>query len=83
MRRQDLAVRPIEPREQQELVADIDPLERLGDVRLEVDPGIRRALVALLGSGRRVGQRRLDPADRAEVERQRYGRVSQSTSGWA
>jgi hypothetical protein len=83
MDHEHVPVRPVEPGQDQELVADPDALQRIEYVGLEVDPGVGRTLVSLLRSGFRVRQRRGDAADLAEVEGQRYGRVSQSISGWA
>ena len=76
-----IALRAIEPGEDEQVVTGLDAMQPVDDVRLEDDPRIGRALVALPGRRRRVGERRLDPADWAEVEGQRYGRVIQSMIG--
>jgi hypothetical protein len=76
-------VGPVEPGEDQELIADPDALQRIEHLGLELDPRVGRTLIALLGSGIRVSQRRADAADFPEVEAQRYGRVIQSISGCA
>jgi hypothetical protein len=82
MDHEHVALRAIEPGEDEELVAGLDALQPVENVRLEGDPRIGCALVALPGRRRRVGERRLDPADCPEVEGQRYGRVIQSMIGW-
>ena len=38
------------------------------DVGVELDPGVGRPLVALLGGGGPIDERRLDPADRSQLE---------------
>jgi hypothetical protein len=81
MHHQHVSIGAIEPGEDQQLVAREDPVETVDDVRLEVEPSLGCPLVALLGRGPRVRQRRFDPADCPNVEGQRYGRVSQSMSG--
>ena len=78
-----VAIGPVKPGQDEELVSGLDALEPLDDVGLEDQPRIGRALVALLGRRLRVRERRGDPADCPDVESQRYGRVSQSMSGWA
>jgi hypothetical protein len=83
MDHEDIPVGTVEPGQDQELVAGLNALQRVEHVGLEADPGIRRTLVALLRSGIRIGQWRADAADFPEIERQRYGRVIQSISGWA
>jgi hypothetical protein len=64
-------LRSVEPGEDEELVAGLDAVHGIEDIGLEDDPRVRRALVTLLRSGRRVRQRRLDPADCPKVEGQR------------
>jgi hypothetical protein len=82
MNHEHVALRPIEPGEDEELIAGLDALQPVEDIRLEDDPRVGGTLVALPGRSRRVCERRLDPADLAEVEGQRYGRVIQSMIGW-
>jgi hypothetical protein len=65
---QHVPIGPVEPGEDQQLVADLDAPQRIEDLRLKADPRIGRSLVTLLGSGIRVSQRRLDTADFSEVE---------------
>ena len=65
---QDVAVAPVEPGEDDHVVARPDPVERLGDLRLEHEPRVRRALVALLGRRGEVRERRLHPPDRPSAE---------------
>jgi hypothetical protein len=77
-----VALGSIEPGEDEHLVARLEALQPVDEVLLEDDPGVGRALVALPGRRRRVGELGLDPADWAEVEGQRYGRVIQSMIGW-
>jgi hypothetical protein len=83
MDRQHVPIGAIEPGEDEQLVARLDAAQPVKDLRLEVEPCVRRALVALLRGGIQVRQRRLDPADCPNVEGQRYGLVSQSMIGWA
>src|SRR5919106_6779403 len=54
---QDVAACTIEPGEDDDLIPYLDAVEGLEHRRLEDEPRARRALVALLGGGRRIGQR--------------------------
>jgi hypothetical protein len=83
MDNEHVPVRTIEPGQDEEVVTGPDALQRFQYVGLESDPGIRRTLIALPGSGLQVSQRRLDPTDCSQLEGQRYGRVIQSMSGCA
>src|SRR5262245_47548062 len=61
-----VAIRPVKPSDDDELVAGRYALQPVRDLRIHFDPGIVRAFIALL---RRVGpilQRRTDQADRTE-----------------
>ena len=62
------AIRLVQPGEEDELVADREMPGGEQDIRRELDPGIRRALVALHRSAAPVDQDRADPADRAQQE---------------
>jgi GGDEF domain-containing protein len=62
-----VAVRAIEPGEEEQLIARRDPPQALEHLRLEDEPRVRRPLVALLGRRLQVVQWRLDAADRADV----------------
>jgi len=64
-----LAVGPIEPGEDHETVAGHDPFQGVENLRLEVDPCIRRALVALPWRGVEILQRRFNAADDSKVGR--------------
>jgi threonine/homoserine/homoserine lactone efflux protein len=72
----------VQPCQHEQLVAGRDAVERGRQVRREDEPGLGRALVALLGRGRAVGQRRLDAPDRDElhVAHGRHGRVRAVTA---
>jgi hypothetical protein len=83
MDHEHVAVGAMEPGEDEHFVAGLDALQPIEDVGVELDPGVRRALVALLRGGFRIGQRRGDAADFPELEGQGYGRVIQSISGCA
>jgi hypothetical protein len=83
MDRQHVPIGAIQPGEDEKLVTRLNAAQPVQDLRLEVEPGVRRTLVALLWGGIEVPQRRLDPADCPNVEGQRYGLVSQSMIGWA
>ena len=78
-----ISIGPVEPGEDEQLVARSNAPQGVEHLRIELDPRIGRTLVALLGGRLRIGQRRLHPADRSQLEGQCYGRVSQSMSGWA
>ena len=73
----------VKPGEDHDAIAGLDALKPVEHVWLELDPGVGSALVALPGSGVRIGQRRLDATYQPELVGQGYGRVSQSISGWA
>ena len=66
MQLQDVAPRLVEPRDDDNLVAGLDPLEALEDGRLELDHRVRRALVPLAGSRGAVDEPRPDDADRLQ-----------------
>ena len=68
MHRQHVAPSPIQPREDDHVVADVEVLERLADARVEPDGRDGCALVALSRGGGQVDQRRLDPSDLAKLE---------------
>ena len=69
MHPQDVTPSAIQPREDQDVVADANAVEGLEHGRLEDEPGVGRALVALVWRRRDVGQRRLDRADRRDRRR--------------
>jgi hypothetical protein len=66
--RQHVAAGPIQPGEQQELVAAREIAHGRGDAGLEHDVGVRSALVALSRGVVEIDERRFDPADRPNLE---------------
>jgi hypothetical protein len=58
---QNIAPPTVEPGEDEDLVPDLDPMQRLDQIRLEDEPGIGRSLVALLGRRCPVGKWGFDP----------------------
>jgi hypothetical protein len=72
----------VEPGDQDDAVPHLDSAQGIDDVRLEFDPGLGAALVALLRGRLDVGQRRGDAPDDTQLRRG-YGRVIQSISGCA
>jgi hypothetical protein len=79
---QDIPVGPVEPGEEQELLACLDVAKGIADISLELEPGVRRPLVTLPRCLVEIGQGRGDSPDDPNFEGVRYGRVSQSISGW-
>ena len=69
MHPQDVAARPIEPGDDDDLVPRSDALETLEHRSLEDEPRVRCPLVALFRGRCRIGQRRFDPSDRRHVKR--------------
>ena len=61
---QDVSAGAVEPGEQQQLVTGADAVEALDHRRVELEPGVRGAFVALLRRPLWVDQRGLDPPDR-------------------
>jgi hypothetical protein len=66
--RQHVTARPIQPGEQQQLVAGPEIAHRRGDAGLEHDVGIRSALVALSRRVVEVDERGFDPTDHLHLE---------------
>src|SRR3954447_5756665 len=77
-----LALRAIEPGDDHDPITGLDTIQRVEDLRLELDPGVRGVLITLPRCLVHLLQRRLNPADGAKLVR-RYGRVIQSMSGCA
>ena len=67
MNAQDVAARTIQPREDDHSIAGLDLPQPLEHSRLEHQPGLGRALSALLGRCGRIGQRRFDHSDRIQL----------------
>jgi hypothetical protein len=65
---QHVALAAVEPGEDEDLVADLDPVQGLNQIGLEDDPRLGRPLVSLLRSVRPIGERRFDPADRPDLD---------------
>ena len=65
---QDVAARAVQPGEDDQAVARRDALEPGDDARLEGDPRVGRALVALLRRRRGIGEGGGDGADRAQLD---------------
>jgi hypothetical protein len=66
MHAQDVAARPVEPREDQERVAHSERIEGARRPRLDLEPGLGRALGALPGRLMAPLERRADDADRPQ-----------------
>ena len=64
---EDVSVGAVQPGEQQELIPGLDASESVEHLRLEAEPGIRRAFVPLSGRGVQVGEGRLHPPDRPQL----------------
>ncbi len=64
MHAQDITTSAMQPSEDEDLVPDPQPLQTFEQGRLEGEPRVRSALVALLRGRRRVRQLGLDPSDR-------------------
>src|SRR5262245_22200323 len=58
-----LAVPEVQPRDHDELVSGVHAMERARECRIDLEPGIGRALGALLRRGRRVAQGRVNVSD--------------------
>ena len=63
---QDGAVGPIQPGQEQHLLAHLQIAQAGGDGGFEDQPGLGRPLVSLPGSAGPIDQRRLRPADRPQ-----------------
>ena len=66
MHSQDVAPRPVQPCQHNDLVSHPEVLETLGYSRVEDEPSIRRSLVALFRCRSGIGERRLDRSDRSQ-----------------
>ena len=64
---QHVALGLVQPGDDEQLVAQLYALEPFDDRRRQLDPGVRRSLVALTGRRRAVRERRPDDADRVEL----------------
>jgi hypothetical protein len=71
MRAQNVTPRPVEPGEDQDLVALLNAVQSVEEPRLEHEPRLWRAFVGLLGRGSQIPQRRLNRPDGAELHLQR------------
>ena len=65
---EDVAVGAIKPGEEEDSFAYLERRERVEDGRVEVQPSGRGAFVGLAGGGRRVGERRDNSPDGAELK---------------
>lgn len=63
MHSQDGPVRQVQPRDDDDVVAGPQPVERCTDAGLECQPAVRRALVALTGGTGWIVYGRFDPPD--------------------
>ena len=57
-------VREVQPGDHDEVIAGSQPVESGPHVRIEHQPAVGRAFVALAWGGREMGEGRLDPANR-------------------
>src|SRR5262249_48593449 len=62
---EDVSVGEVEPGEQDQCVADADPMERVGEDGIDLEHGFGGALEGLVRGIRRRAQPRVDDADRA------------------
>jgi hypothetical protein len=69
VRLQNVAAGLVQPSDDDELVADLDPIEAGSDRGRELDPRVGRSLGALVGCCVSVFERRADDADRVQLER--------------
>ena len=60
---QHVAPGSIQPRQDEDVISDLQASKSFAEPRIEDKPGIRRSLVSLLGRGRPIDERRLDPPD--------------------
>jgi hypothetical protein len=67
MHAQDVALRAVQPREDDGGVSRPDAVEPVHDARVEDEPRFGRSLVGLSGGGFHVGQRRLDRPDHPDL----------------
>jgi hypothetical protein len=69
MHAQYVAPGEMEPGEDEDAVSGVDPTEALDEGGIEQEPGVGRALLALLRRGGGIGERRLDGSDRRQLVR--------------